>query len=263
MDHSPRPLKHKTAHDGLISRARRFVLSLVEEIEDRLPAGEGAVIPATLVRTLMQCWLVPAEAAMRRAILLIAAAMPFVPQAQPAPLPASTPAPSPAPQAPPRKAAEGGARLSSRTPIFNMKEPRPGLKAGAAEESRLRASLLQAASAMDRPCPPLAPLPPVRSPAEEAARLQARLQESFLSRLDALAFAMGNPEREAERWLRRQEREAHQRLQEGAPPAPELSPVSLRKPSGLGNEVDPEFVSLLIELNAAVVPLFPAGANTS
>lgn len=260
MDHSPRPLKHKTAHDGLISRARRFALSLVEKIEDRLPAGEDAVIPASLVRMLMQSWLVPAEAAMRRAILLIAAAMPFVPQA---PQPASAPAPSPAPQTLPRKAAESGARPSSRTPIFNMKEPRPGLMAGAAEESRLRASLLQAAAAMDRPCPPLAPLPPVRSPAEEAARLQARLQEGFLTRLDALAFAMGNPEREAERWLRRQEREAYQRRQEGAPTAPELSPVSLRKPSGIARNADPEFISLLIELNAAVVPLFPAGANTS
>lgn len=259
MDHSPRPLKHKTAHDGLIGRARRLVLSLVDEIEDRLPAGEGAIIPAALIRMLMQRWLVPAEAAMRRAILLIAAAMLFVPQAALAPLPPPLPASPPGPQAASRKAAEGAARPSLRTPIFNMKEPRPGLKAGAADENRLRARLLQAAAAMDRPCPPLAPLPPVKSPAEEAARLQ----ESFLSRLDALAFAMGNPEREAERWLRRQEREASLRLQEGAPPAPELPPVSLHVPPGLGNEADPEFVSLLIELNAELVPLFPAGANTS
>lgn len=251
MDHSPRPLNHRTAHDGLLSRVRSFVLSLVTEIEDRLPQGEGAILPAALIRMLMQRWLIPAEVAMRRAILLIAAALPFVPQAAPAP--ASAP-----PQTSPRKAPEGSGRVSARTPVFSMKEPQSGSKADDTAEDRLRRSLLLAA-AMERPCPPLAPLRPLKSPAEEAARLQER----FLSRLDALAFAIGNPEREAERWLRRQETEAEKRRQAGAPPAPLAPPISFRKPAGLGNETDPQFISLLIELNAAVLPLFPTRPNTS
>ncbi|MBA4226878.1 MAG: hypothetical protein C0456_09630 [Hyphomonas sp.] len=250
MDHSPRPLDHKTAHDGLISRARSFVLSVVMEIEGRLPAGEGAIIPATLIRTLMQRWLIPAEAAMRRAILLIAAALPRAPQAAPAP-------PSAPPKTAPRKAPEGGPGKSPRTPVFSMKEPQGRSKAEDSAEDRLRRSLLLAA-AMERPCPPLAPLRPLRSPAEEAARLQER----FLSRLDALAFAMGNPEREAERFLRRQEKDAEKRRQAGAPPAPLAPPVSLRRPPGTGTETDPQFISLLMDLNAAVLPLF-ARPNTS
>ena len=253
MDHSPRPLKVAVAHDGLISRARRFVLSLVDEIEGRLPQGDGAIIPASLIRMLMSRWLIPAEAAMRRAILLIAASLPVPPPAAASPVPPPAP-----PQTAPRKATDGGPRKSSRTPVFSMKEPQGRSKAGDTAEDRMGRSLLLAA-AMDRPCPPLAPLRPLRSPAEEAARLQER----FLSRLDALAFAMGNPEREAERFLHRQEREAEKRRQAGAPPAPLAPPVSLRRPPGLGNEADPQFISLLIDLNAAILPLFPAHPNTS
>lgn len=251
MDHSPRPLSHKTAHDGLISRARSFVLSLVTEIEDRLPAGQGAILPVSLVRMLMQRWLIPAEAAMRRAILLIAAALPLTPQAAPAP-------PSGPPQTLPRKGTEGRGTPSSRTPVFSMKEAQGGPKADDTADDRMRRSLLQAA-ALERPCPPVAPLRPLRSPAEEAAILQER----FLCRLDALAFAMGNPEREAERFLRRQEKEAEKRRQAGVLPAPPRPPISFRKPPGLGAGTDPQFISLLIELNAAVLPLFPARTDTS
>ena len=252
MDYAPRPLKLKTAHDGLIGRTRRFVLSLVAEIEERLPPGEGAIIPAALIRRLMRNWLIPAEAAMRRAILLIAASLPLPPLAALIPAAASAPAP---PQASPRKSPEDGARKSSRTPVFSMKEPRRRSKADDTAADQLRRSLLQAA-AMDRPCRPLAPLRPLRSPTEEAARLQER----FLCRLDALAFAMGNPEREAERFLRRQEKEAEKHRQIGALPP---LPISFQRPSGLGEETDPQFISLLIDLNAAVAPLFPARPNTS
>lgn len=71
---------------------------------------------------------------------------------------------------------------------------------------------------------------------------------------------MGNPEREAERFLRRQEKDAEKHRQIGALPP---LPISFQRPSGLGEETDPQFISPLIDLNAAVAPLFPARADTS
>lgn len=206
----------------LLGRARWFILNLINFIDtalERLPPHPSRQAIAYLTRRA----LLPAEAALRRAILLIASEMempvPHAPRAKP------TRPPSP----PPRK--EGPA---VRAPVFRMSEPPP--RAARAEGMlpgpdylpehllpRIRTLTDDVLSALS--APPL-PAPAARDP---GAR--------FFRRLTALRQAYDDPRREARRWLRR-----------NTAPAQRAAPITSEKIPGMRRALGPDAQALLREL---------------
>lgn len=248
MDHPLNLPQDQTALDYLLGRTRMFVLAAMNTIEDYLPTDESKILPAALVRLLMRRFLIPAEAAMRRAILLIAATRAFLP----APVPATRL--SKEPPKPARKEA-GHSAPSERLPVFNMNEPRPRAKTGQVLRHQMpRITVLDEAALAALSAPP-APRRPPPSPAEAEAALTRR----FFRRLDALSIVIGNPGPAADRWLKAVARRAV--LQPEAITAP--PPLAFHKIPGQKKAAGAEAISLLSELNAAVLALLPRSPNTS
>lgn len=246
MDHPLSLPQDQTALDDLLGRTRMFLLSVANAIEDHLPADDTQSLPAALIRLLMRRFLVPAEAAMRRAILLIAATRAF--------LPAPAARPSKEPPKPVLKQ-EGPSAPCERAPAFNMNEPRPRPKTGAIPLDQMPRITVLDDAALTVPGAPPAALRPPPSPAEAAAALTRR----FFRRLDALSAVIGNPGPAADRWLKSVARKAAR--QPEAITAP--SPLAFHKIPGQTKAAGAEAISLLNELNAAVLALLPSAPNTS
>lgn len=155
-----RPLhEDPDALDRLLGQARGLILGLIAEASRLL----GGARTKEALNAALRTAILPAEAALRRAILLIARTL-SAPSRPAARTPPSHPAiPSADARAP-------------RRPSFRMREARP--RAGAAAPA---------------PKPGSAATP--YDPARTAARLARRLE--------ALDAAAANPVREARRWLRR------------------------------------------------------------
>lgn len=185
MENAPPSPEVDIEVDYLLGRARSFILHLLGMIETVILRLEGAPMSAALMSGLIRRCVLPAEAALRRAVLIIAQTLP--------------------PLAPPRGAAPrasglpprvvvGKGQPPARAPVFRMSEPQPRQEAAAGylpehlmpRITLLVDSALQARSAPARP----APLP--RDPAE-----------TFQRRLAALHAAYDNPVAVARRWLRR------------------------------------------------------------
>ena len=250
MDHPLSLPQDQTTLDDLLGRTRMFVLSVANAIEDHLPADDTQSLPAALIRLLMRRFLIPAEAAMRRAILLIAATRAFLPA--PAARPSKEP-PKPALQQ------EGPSAPSERAPTFNMNEPRPRPKTGAIPQDQLpRITVLDDAALTVPGAPPKA-LRPAPSAAPSAAEAEAALTRRFFRRLDALSSVIGNPGPTADRWLKSVARKAARQPKAiTAPP-----PLAFHKIPGQTKAAGAEAISLLNELNAAVLALLPSAPNTS
>lgn len=211
----------------LLGRARLFILDLINFIDTalaRLPASPSRQVIAYLTRRA----LLPAEAALRRAILLIASEMDV-------PVPRAPQAKSTRPAAPPLCKEAPGARA----PVFRMSEPPP--RAAEADGPPQKAEYLpehllprirtltgDVLSAL--PPPPL-PAPVVRDP---GAR--------FFRRFAALRQAYENPVREARRWLRRR----------GAPHAAR-APITSGKIPGARRALGADAQALLRELTEAAL----------
>lgn len=193
METAPQPPDDDTAPDSLLGRAEDFILYLITVIESRLRQLGSAPMSARLARLLTRRALLPAEAALRRAILLIAATLP-----PPAPLTISHGARRRS-AAPCQKRAAPG-----RPPAFCMTEAHPGARkspeADDTPEHLMPRITLLTDAALARSAPPstLPSTQPVK-PEDPGAR--------FRRRFDALVMAFENPFREAERWLRRQRRQ--------------------------------------------------------
>lgn len=152
------------ALDQLLGQARGLILGLIAQAA-RLLGGERT---KEALNAVLRTAILPAEAALRRAILLIARTLPA--PARPAAAARHQPAPLPAMPA--------TASRSPRRPSFRMREARP--RTGAAAPAR-------------------APSPRPAAKPYDPARTAARL----IRRLEALDAAAANPLREAKRWLRR------------------------------------------------------------
>ena len=241
MDTAPQPTDEDLALDALLERARIFILDLMiflEGIFDRL----GSVpLSARLARRLTRDALIPAETALRRAILILAASLPV-------PVIAARVAKGPAK---PRAAADP--LPLGRPPRFNMKEPAPRPRKHAAthpeadylaEDQLPRILALTDAILFAPPAPPQKPAP-----------ARPDIAGSFLRRFAALQAADQDANGEAERWARRRVRAA---ARPGADPRPLPSPLPRPR---LAKSVPRDTVSLLEELTNAANTSF--GHNTS
>ena len=216
----------------LLGRARWFILNLIDFIDTalaRLPASP----PRQAIAYLTRRALLPAEAALRRAILLIASEMempaPRAPRAKPK-----------RPAAPPLRRQTPGARA----PVFRMSEPSP--RAAKAEGFLPKADYLlehllpRIRTLTDEVLGALSPPPP---PAPAALDHGAR----FFRRLAALRQAYDDPQREARRWLRR-----------NAAPAQRPAPIASEKIPGMRRALGPDAQALRRELTEkALLTLTP------
>ena len=194
MDTALQPTDDTPEYDAtgaLLERARLFILDMVAFIDGIFGRLGDIPLSAKLARHLTRHALVPAEAALRRAILILAADLP---------VPVLEDRPRAAPDAPAPRAAspERGSRL--RPPRFNMNEPPPRKAKDAApdpetdyltEDQIPRILVLTDDILAARSTPP-PPAPPPRDPSA-----------SFRRRFAALQAALGDPRGEAERWARR------------------------------------------------------------
>lgn len=178
----------------LLERARLFILDMVAFVDGIFGRLGDVPLTARLARHLTRHALVPAELALRRAILIIAADLP-VPV-----LKTRAQAPdAPAPRADPSERAS-----QPRPPRFNMNEPPPHKTKEAAflpatdyltEDHLPRILVLTDDILAARSAPP-EPAPPPRDPTA-----------SFRRRFAALQGALSDPHGEAQRWARRRIRE--------------------------------------------------------
>lgn len=172
--------------DALIGRAAHLALWLAGQVREMLAPLPGKVLEAPFLRHLLRHYLVPAEAALRRAVHLIAADMP----APRAPLRPLRPLPRVIAPLNPVK------RETVRPPTFRLTEPQPRPQTDyIPEHLRPRIRVLS-------PDAPLASPPPASQPRPRAS-LESRLRRRFA----ALDAALANPEREARRLLRLQARQ--------------------------------------------------------
>lgn len=141
MDDTPfQPADDLDILDDLLGRTRYFILGLIGFIDTALERLGNTPLNARAVRYLMRRALLPAEAALRRAILLIATTLP-------------PPAPARAPSRTIRQpaAAATGKPAAPRAPLFRMSEPQPPLQHDPAAAFYRRFQALRAA--YDDPAP--------------------------------------------------------------------------------------------------------------
>lgn len=183
----------------LLEQARQFILRFthyIDSIFERL----GTARPSDVIlRKLTAYALVPAEAALRRVVLILAAHQPLPERPKPRAL-AEKPRSAPRP---PQKTAQ------PRAPVFNMREPQPRPKTGHLPASQLPRILILTDEFLS------APPAPAAGPRDLAA--------SFTRRLTALHSALNNPHAVAARWLRRH----------FAGPVPKPCPLSPHRIPGL------------------------------
>ena len=167
--------------NALLEQARQLILRLTAYI-DSILARLGTAGPSNAVlRKLTAYALVPAESALRRVVLILAAHQPFPERSARARVIPDAAKPRSAPRSP-QKTAE------PRAPVFNMREPQPRPKSDF-----------------------LAPgeLPRIRLLTDDVLRASTQaaaprdLSASFTRRLMALHAALNDPHAVAARWLRR------------------------------------------------------------
>ncbi|MBY9068297.1 hypothetical protein K1X12_15455 [Hyphomonas sp. WL0036] len=241
MDTPDQPADDYTELDYLLGRAFYLVMDLIELVTGALTRLGAAPMGAALRRHLIAHAVVPAEAAMRRAILLIAGTLP-VPAA---PAPASGPKPKAAPTGEMRETS------GPRAPVFSMFEPQPSAAKNPGTDYLLEHLLPRVTALVDSV---LYARPDAPKASAQAADPMAR----FLRRFEALQAALDCPLREARRWVRRQARLT-------AAAAPPRSPLSPRRIPGDRPSLNHHARSLLNELNEAANEVLAGGAlpNTS
>lgn len=253
MDTTPASAPEDDRLDALLGHLRHFIFRQLSFIDSQLARHEGKLLPQPLIRFLRRRWLIPAEAALRRAILIIAAGL------EPEPRPASSPekplpqrAPSPRIDLPSEEIHRP--RRRSARPVFRMSEPQPRpvipsyLKA--AEAARLTIlDLTSPALATASTASPVRILP---SPSSAS--------DCFRRRLEALSAAYENPLQEARRWLRRHNAHVRQSHENQTPLRP---PLSFVRPPGLHPRLGEEMSALLQDANRAAFNALALRRDTS
>ena len=193
---APQPTDDDQEHDpasALLERARLFILDMVAFIEGIFGRLGEVPLTAKLARHLTRHALVPAELALRRAILIIAADLP-VPVLKTRPQ---------APDAPAPRAAPSERASQPRPPRFNMNEPPPRKAKEAAlhpETDYLTDDQLPRILVLTDDILAARSTPPPARPSRDAST-------SFRRRFAALQAALSDPHGEARRWARRRIRE--------------------------------------------------------
>ncbi len=234
MDTAPQPTDEAPVFDAtgdLLERARLFILDMMAFVDGIFGPLGSVPLSAKLARHLTRYALVPAEAALRRAILILAADLP-VPVLRPA-KPRATPD-----AAKPRAGTPDPSKGSK--PRFSMSEPPPRVQTGAGthpetdylpEDQWPRIIALTDAVLKAPPAPPPPPAPAPRDPSAAFCRRYAALQAAF-----------NDARGEAERWARRRLREM---ARPGAVQRPLPIPLTLPR---LGKGVKHDARDLIREL---------------
>lgn len=164
--------------DPLVHKAAHLALWLAAELRGLLAAAPGKVFGLPFLRHVLRDYLVPAEAALRRAVHLMAAGMAPLraPPRRFRPLPRAIPVLYPVRRAP-------------RPPVFRLTERVPAPPTDHISE-RLRPRIRVIG-------PPSPPPPPAR-----AARVPVPFEDRLRRRAAAFHAAMKNPAAEARRLLR-------------------------------------------------------------
>ncbi len=178
MDTAPTPEEQRL--DDLIHEAARLALWLAGQMRDWLAPQPGKILEAPLLRYILRHYLKPAEAALRRAVHLMASDMP-VPRAPARPF---KPLPRVIPTLWPVK------RGAARPPAFRLTEPQTRPDTDYIPESRRPRIRVLTPGAPSPPAPPKAHREPMN--------LETRLRRRFA----ALEAAIADPVREARRLLR-------------------------------------------------------------
>ncbi|PKP82171.1 MAG: hypothetical protein CVT79_07735 [Alphaproteobacteria bacterium HGW-Alphaproteobacteria-18] len=186
MSETYQPTEDETGLGALMGRATSLALGLIALARAALAQFGAAPPPAAYTRLILRRYVVPAEATVRRAILVLAAtlSLPVLRVAAASARPARPPAP---------------AQPAARYPVFCLTEaaPRPRRPRPAPEAALPRILFLDTLT-------PAAPAPKPRPPADEE---EVASQTRLLRRLFALERAYLYPEREARRYLRRRARD--------------------------------------------------------
>lgn len=193
---APQPTDDPVFH--LLEQARQFILRFthyIDSIFERL----GTARPSDVIlRKLTAYALVPAESALRRVVLILAAHQPLPERPKPRALPDAAKRGSP--PLPPQKPAQ------TRAPVFNMREPQPRPKSDFLTPGEMPRIRLLTEDVLRAPAP---------APRD--------LSASFTRRLTALHAALNDPHAVAARWLRRH----------FAGPVPKPCPLSPHRIPGL------------------------------
>jgi hypothetical protein len=228
------PIAPHSPHAALIEEAGPFLGWLIDQLARLFVPGANPGLRD--LRRAVRHYLVPAEAAMRRALYLIAVSLPLpAPRAQ-----KNKPAPPRAGGAPASQPAR------SRKPLFRFTETAPPPPTHKIPEDKLPRISVPGLTPRPVPPPPPAPRPPP-NPAAYAARILRRFQ--------ALEAALIDPRGNALRLARRLARQAK--------PRPGLSLIHI--PGTKSKQLAAPLRHLLERLNTAVFeeavrPLIP---NTS
>jgi|GEM_PF-1412328 len=200
MDTAPQPTDDETAFAALMAQTHDFILGLIMFVDGVFQRLGSIPLSAKLARQLTRYTLIPAEAALRRAILIMAADLPLpVLRHKPRALP-DTATPRAAAAPPPED-------TKPRPPVFCMSEPQPRDPARdpardtpRPETDDLPEDMLPRILALTDAVlyAPPAPLKTLPGPKDTAAR--------FCRRLAALQAAFQDALGEAERWVRRRVR---------------------------------------------------------
>jgi hypothetical protein len=172
--------------NGLIGQAALLAIWLADELRRRLVPLPGQLLETRLLRHLVRHYLLPAEAAVRRAVHLIAAEMRLP---QPAPRAARTAARKLPlkPQSP----------KTPRAPAFRLTEPQPRPKT-----DHIPARLAPRIRLLTPGLPAIQPHP--KPPARQSTSYEERLRRRFA----ALEAALASPVQQARRLLRLQARQS-------------------------------------------------------
>lgn len=186
MSDTPPPPEDQSSLAALMGRAASLALGLISLARAALAQFGPAPPPAGYTRFILRRYVVPAEATVRRAILVLAATLPLPVLRGAA---ASARPPGPAAPAPP----------ATRYPVFCLTEAAPrARRPGPAPEAALPRILF-----LDTPMP-AAPTPKSRPLTDE---VEAISETRLLRRLFALERAYLDPQREVRRYLRRRARD--------------------------------------------------------
>ncbi|ABI76739.1 hypothetical protein HNE_1055 [Hyphomonas neptunium ATCC 15444] len=246
MDTAPQPTDDTEALDELdtlLERARLFILDLMIFVDGIFERLGSVPLSAKLARRLTRHALLPAETALRRAILILAAGLPMPVLRAPRAAPDT---------APPRASTVSPQATKPRPPAFRMSEPPPRARnddttrpdtAYLPEDQLPRILALTDAVLYAPPAPPK-PLPGPRDPTAIFCRRYAALQAAFHD-------AQG----EARRWARRRAR-AMARAGAGTRALP--LPLALPRPR---KSAKPTETNLLRDLTDSTNTCF--GHNTS
>ena len=216
----------------LLEDGQALTADLIAAARSLLGSGPAGGLTARFLSMVLRKWIAPAEATLRRMIVLLAATLkPLKPAAHPRAGEGRAWQPKP-------PARQSGVPCGPRRPVFRLTEPLPRPKTDyIPEHMRPRIRLLDEAALAAPPVP--APKAPPRKAADPAGLL-ARIER----RLAALEAALADPAREARRWQRRQSRQQAEK----SLPKP---PLAFRRIPGDGTHLSQIARDFLHYLNTA------------